>query len=389
MNSETLTILGVQLEDESYPNVLHRVNALESCQNIQVKKIHYCGWVPNTQSSSGRSRILRNFWQMLHAHLIVLLRYLRIEGSDCTYIPYPATIILWSLSLIPSRCRDNRIVVDAFISLYDTIVLDRKLVDKGSLLAKLLYSMERRAFRYADAVIVDTKISAEHLSNLFGLPKSSFYAVPLSTDEVLIQPSEYRPSNDICRVLFVGTLIPLHGVATIVAAAKILHTHKHIKIKVIGDGQDNSALMGYSKLGESNLEWERRWLNSTEIAEEITAADICLGIFGSTEKTQRVLPLKLYAYARSGRCIITANTTCCTEYTSSLDYEPWYAIPEADPESLAKAIFDLAENTELRSTLAFNAGNFYMEHLSNKAAEEILMKTLFPTQINHPTYESA
>ncbi|MCZ6829072.1 MAG: glycosyltransferase [Gammaproteobacteria bacterium] len=378
MTKPRLTILGVQLESEAYPNVLHRVRALENAENIQVQKIHYSGWSRDTQSRSGKSRLLRNFWRMLYAHLAVLLRYLRSGRTDCTYIPYPATMLLWLLSLVPGRRLGTRRVADAFISLYDTIVLDRKLLAAGGIPAKLLYLIERRAFGFADAVIVDTHESAAHMADLFGLPLDSFVAVPLATDELLFQPSEYRATRNSCRVLFIGTLIPLHGVPTIIGAATVLRAQRHIELKVIGDGQENSALADYAGAQDSNLEWVRQWLDSAQIAGEIAAADVCLGIFGATEKTQRVLPFKLYAYSRIGRCIITAKTQCSAAYACGLDYQPWYAVPVADARSLAAAITEIADNEELRSRLAANAARFYREHLSNKAAEETVMGTLFP-----------
>ena len=189
MTKPSLTILGVQLESEAYPNVLHRVRALESSQEFHTHKIHHSGWSHDTQFASGKSRLLRNFRGMFRAHLGVLARYLRARPTDCTYIPYPATLLLWLLSLFPGRKAGTRLVADAFISLYDTIVLDRQLLKAGGLPAKLLSALETRAFRFADKVIVDTPMTAAHMANLFKLPIEKFVPLPLATDENRTWPS--------------------------------------------------------------------------------------------------------------------------------------------------------------------------------------------------------
>ena len=88
-----LTILGVQLEADGYPNVLHRVRGLEGEQRLRVRKIHRGAWRETSQSERGRSRLLRNAWRMLYAHLEVTLRFLLAAQPDTVYIPYPATFM--------------------------------------------------------------------------------------------------------------------------------------------------------------------------------------------------------------------------------------------------------------------------------------------------------
>lgn len=376
MANPSLTILGVHLESEAYPNVLHRVRALESSVNFAVVKIHRPGWSSVTQSSHGKARLLRNFWRMLAAHCFVLFTFFRKPKTDCVYVPYPSIILLWVLSLLPFREKRSRLVVDAFISMYDTIVLDRCLLSPKGLPAHLLFLLERRALHRADAIIVDTPLSARHLATLYNLPPRKLIAMALATDENAFLPSEYQPGNDTCRVLFVGTLIPLHGVGTILEAVTELRERPDIRVRIIGDGQEaNLVKTAIAHCGDT-LEWKREWLGSEELAAEIASADICLGIFGGTAKTQRVLPFKLYAYTRVGRCIVTATTDCTSSVLSDVDYLPWHSVPAANGKALAKAIIELAQTPDRRAQLAVNAQRFYREKLSNEASQELLEATL-------------
>jgi glycosyltransferase involved in cell wall biosynthesis len=287
--------------------------------------------------------------------------------------------LLWLLSFFGKRWLSDRIVVDAFISLYDTIILDRKLYSATSLLARLLWRIERRAYRFADLVIVDTAESASHLAELFSLPPALFCACPLSTDETVLQPQPYpvlspagnNTSNGKCRILFIGTMIPLHGIDTIVACARLLEDDP-LTITVIGNGQQGASV---SAAG-GNIHWLREWVDSPGIAQVIAEADVCLGIFGATDKADRVLPYKIYAYSRVGRAVITAATSCLTNLTRELDYSPFILVPVADAEALAEAIRELASRPQLRAQYAAASARFYAENLSNQALQAKLLGAL-------------
>lgn len=379
MSNSRLLIIGVYPDSEAYPNIYHRVRALQREVTLSTTTVHRQGWSSDTQSSSGRARLWRNFGTMLWAHISVLRQSLFRTRPDITYIPYPAVGLLWLLSFFGKRWLSDRIVVDAFISLYDTIILDRKLYSATSLLARLLWRIERRAYRFADLVIVDTAESASHLAELFSLPPALFCACPLSTDETVLQPQPYpvlspagnNISNGKCRILFIGTMIPLHGIDTIVACARLLEDDP-LTITVIGNGQQGASV---SAAG-GNIHWLREWVDSPGIAQVIAEADVCLGIFGATDKADRVLPYKIYAYSRVGRAVITAATPCLTNLTRELDYSPFILVPVADAEALAEAIRELASRPQLRAQYAAASARFYAENLSNQALQAKLLGAL-------------
>ncbi len=379
MDKRSLLIAGVHPDTEAYPNIYHRVRALQQCDAFSTQLIHRQGWSSATQSSSGRARLWRNLSSMLWAHASVLLRSLFHRRPDIIYIPYPAIGLLWLLSWFGKGWVRERIVADVFISLYDTIVLDRELYAPNSVPARLLYAIERRALAFTDQVVVDTAENADHLAALFSLPRERFFACPLSTDETILQAQSYAVATTTkqlaavgkCRVLFIGTMIPLHGIATIVQAAKLLEDEP-IQFRIVGDGQEGELL---SNVGQ-NVDWLREWVDSERVAREICDADLCLGIFGATDKAARVLPNKIYAYSRVGRAVITAAGNCLRELTRELDYSPFYFVPAADPAALAEAIRELAASEELRRQYASTSARFYQECLSNTALLNPLLRAL-------------
>jgi glycosyltransferase involved in cell wall biosynthesis len=214
------------------------------------------------------------------------------------------------------------------------------------------------------------------LCTLFDLPESKVKAIPLSTDEDHFKPIPYRPEAGITRVLFVGTLVPLHGIKTILGAATLLSDRPDIHFKLIGGGHEAPVVESWLQTSKVTLEWEREWQPSEKIAEEISRADICLGIFGSGNKAHRVCPFKIYAYASMGRPIITGDTDWLQETGKQLGWEPFASVPVSDPAALAAKIVQLIESPSERIRIAENARKFYEKRLSNEAALGELTKHL-------------
>lgn len=363
-----LLVMGVHLKSEGYPNTLYRLRDLEASGLFRLSEINVPMWNESTQNRHGLSRLTRNVWRAIFAHIMVLSRYLTTRYPERVYVPYPAVFVLFLLSWLPARCRPRYIVADVFISLYDTIVLDRHLIKKEGLPARILKWIERRAYVYADKLVVDTPQNARFICSLFDLPISKLVTVPLSIDEIHFKYAPYQPTTGICRVLFVGTMVPLHGIDTILEAGRLLSGRSDIHFKLIGDGQDAPIVEAWLRTHMLHLEWERAWQPSHRIAEEISRADICLGIFGTGDKAQRVCPFKIYAYASVGRAVITGETIWLKEAIDQRSGDQFASIPMNDAEALAKKIIQLADDPVLRKKLAAGGRDFYQTHLGNQSA---------------------
>lgn len=366
----SLLIMGVYLKSEGYPNTLYRLRDLIASNLFHVVEINVPMWSEDTQQRHGFSRMTRNIWRAVFAHCSVMVSYLvSVNRPERVYLPYPSVFVLFLLSWMPLKLRPRHVVADVFISLYDTIVLDRQLLKRDGISARVLKWIEKRAYVYADQLVVDTQQNAKFLSSLFNLPETKLIVVPLSIDEANFRHMPYHPSPSTCQILFVGTLVPLHGIKTILEAASLLSTRTDIHFKLIGDGQDAPLVEEWmNRQPIINLAWERAWQPSRKIAEEINHADICLGIFGAGDKTQRVCPFKVYAYAATGRAIVTGETDWFLDTVKTLTYEPFACVPVNDAAALAAKITQLADDQELRATLATSSHEFYQMHLGNRTA---------------------
>ncbi|NOX76408.1 MAG: glycosyltransferase family 4 protein [Gammaproteobacteria bacterium] len=363
-----LLVSGVHLDSEGYPNVRYRIRAFRKSQRFELAEINVPMWGGSKQLKRGRVRLMSDLFRAVFAHLSVIIKYVIHGRVALVYVPYPSVFIGLVLSLLPRVIRPNKVVLDAFISLYDTVVNDRKLLAPDNWVSILLKRLEKLAFTSADIVIVDTPQNIYYLCEEFGLPESKVVDIPLSTNEQNFRFQPYKTNNEVCRVLFVGTFIPLHGVDAIFEAVALLRDCEHIQFRVVGSGQTSQAVEGKIEMDEPNLEWIPEWQTSDNLASMIGEADICLGIFGAGKKTQRVCPLKIYNYAVCGRPIITGETAWSRYATKDLAYKPFETVPVNDGAALANRIKQLANSRGRRQQLAKNSQRFYEEQLSNEIA---------------------
>ena len=375
-----VTILGVHVKSAGYPNVAFRVRDLVRSPVLQTREINFpfSATPPYGGSCSRVLKPLKWLWitlRFFYAHIHVLSAYFWRGCPRRLYVPYPSALVLFCLSLLPKFWRPRQMIADCFISLYDTAITDRMLFQPHSWFARTLRSVESRGYRAADMVIVETDLNAAYFTETFGLAPTRIMALPLSIDETCFRPAPYQAHEGPCKVLFIGTFVPLQGVDVIAHAAVSLESRRDIRFRLVGFGQTAKAVEQiFRNHSPSNVDWITPWMDSEDLAREIRSADICLGIFGAGPKVQRVWPLKNYAYMAVGRAIITADTLQAHQMLQRTDAAPFLTVPPGDPAALATAIAGLAADPERRRRYAENARTFYEKNLSSQdAVKQIVM----------------
>src|SRR5207237_1563223 len=127
--------------------------------------------------------------------------------------------------------RGRPVVFDALVSLHETLVEDRRRFGPGSLPARALLALDRAALRGADLVVADTQANAEFLAALADLQPERVEVCLVGAEDRLFRPG-WRPAEP-WTCLFVGKLIPLHGLETILAAARLA---PDIPFRLVGRG---------------------------------------------------------------------------------------------------------------------------------------------------------
>ena len=279
-----------------------------------------------------------------------LLRRPQVE-ADAVIVGYPGH---FDLPAARRAARGRPVVFNPLVSLVDTIVGDRGRFRVGSLPARLLAAIDRRALRAADVVVADTQENADFLAELAGLPEQRFAVCFVGAEDDVFQPG-WAPEEPATAV-FVGKLIPLHGLETILGAARFA---PELRFRVIGSGQLEPLL----ESRPPNVEWVR-WVDYELLPRELHRAGCALGVFGTSDKARRVIPNKAFQALACGVPLVTADTPAARELL--VDGESALLVPPGDPEALADALRRLTPELALR--LAEGGHKVYRE----QASEEVL-----------------
>jgi glycosyltransferase involved in cell wall biosynthesis len=314
--------------------------------SVDVVEEHVPVWEGNHHAwRAGPARAL----QLAAAEVRLLTR--RPNSFDAMFVGYPGH---FDLPAARRAARGRPIVFNPLVSLADTFVSDRNRFRAGSPVARALELVDRRSFRTADVVVADTAAHARFFAELAGLDDVPVCYV--GAEERLFGPGWHRPEEFV--VLFVGKLIPLQGVETILAAAREL---PELEFRVVGSGQLQQLL----DARPVNVE-HVPWLEYEALPAEIHRAGCVLGIFGTSAKTQRVIPNKAFQALACAAPLITADTPAARELLT--DGESALLVPRGDPHALADAIRRLATDGELARRIATNGRAVY----EREASEAVL-----------------
>ena len=173
----------------------------------------------------------------------------------------------------------------------------------------------------------------------------------------------FRPgseSRDPFGVLFVGKLIPLHGLETILSAAALV---PEIPFRVVGRGQLDSQMTR----APANVVHDT-WAAYHELPTLYRSAGCALGIFGTSAKAARVIPNKAFQALATETPLVTADTPAARELLT--DGDSALLVPPGDAEALAAAVRRLASDRAQREALGARGREVYAAHASEAVLGE-------------------
>lgn len=252
----------------------------------------------------------------------------------------------------------KKIIFDAFASLYDSMVMDRKSVKVGSLLARYYWWLDKISMTLADIVLFDTNEHINYASKEFGIKKEKFKRVFIGADTSVFYPVKKEIGSKKFKILFYGSFLPLQGIDYIVKAAKFLEKEKDIVFEIVGWGPEKRKILDlFERLKPENL-FFTDGQNQESLRKKGTESDLCLGIFGETNKTKRVIPNKVYECIAMRKSVITADTPAVRELFEDGEI---MLVKVADHVSLANAIMVLKNNKELAGSIAQKGYNKFLK----------------------------
>ncbi|HET9508989.1 MAG TPA: glycosyltransferase family 4 protein [Gaiellaceae bacterium] len=334
--------------ERDYPRNAQVISCLRAA-GVDVVERHVGVWEGRRHKwSLGAAAAVR----LLAAEARLLLRRPR-EGFDAVIVGYPGQL---DLPAARRAARGRPVLFNPLVSLSETLVEDRRRFAPGSPAARALRALDRRALRRADLVVADTAQNAKALMELGGLPPQRVAVCFVGAEERLFRPGWTPPGR--FHALFVGKLIPLHGVETILAAARLA---PEVPFRIVGSGQLDHVVA----TAPANVE-RVTWIEYDELPGAIHASGCALGVFGTSTKAQRVIPNKAFQALACGAPLVTADTPAARELLR--DGESALLVPPGDPATLAAAVRRLAEDDALARRIG--AGGYAAYH--ERASEAVL-----------------
>lgn len=236
---------------------------------------------------------------------------------------------------------DAVVISDFFLSLWDTVTLDRRYVSPTGIMGRKLKKLDEAVCRSSQMVITDTKANADFVVREFGADPDKAYAMYLLPDKEVYNADHQNAKSDSkqletlsekgnpYKVLYFGTGLPLQGTDIIVDATKKLQGNNIFftlvgNIRGIEDNQSNVVV--------------HKWLKQSELADLITESDLCLaGHFaGDIDKADRTIPGKAYIYEMMNKPMILGDTRANRELFHEDNRHIF--VSRGDSEELAEAI---------------------------------------------------
>ena len=333
----------------TYDRASSRNTQVVSClrgAGVEVVELHRQVWGRHNWSPG-----LRSLVRLARAELA--LSRTDPGDADVVVVGYPGHADMTAAR----RVADGRpVVFNPLVSLADTLVDDRGVVSRRSPLAAVLRGLDRSAFRRADLVVADTEAHAAYFRDAFDLALESVAVAFVGAEDSVFRPAETEQPE--FHVLFVGKLIPLHGLETILAAARLV---PDVPFVMAGEGQ----LAPLLSARPANVE-HVPWIEYRELPEAYRCAGCALGIFDAGAKAARVIPNKVFQALACARPVITADTPAARELLT--DGQDALLVPAGDPPALATAIRRMVGDRALADRLGV-AGRLTYEE---RASESVL-----------------
>ena len=257
------------------------------------------------------------------------------------------------------------IVLDHLISAANT-AKDRRL--DGGMKTKVLRLIDAAALRAADIVVVDTE---EHLEIVPEKYRSKAVVVPVGAPTPWHEAAREAPADASgpLKAVFYGLYTPLQGTPVIGEALGRL-AGAPVEVTMIGRGQDEAATKEAAAANQS-VRW-LDWVPAAELPALVAAHDVCLGIFGTSDKALRVVPNKVFQGAAAGCAVITSDTAPQRRVLG----DAAVLVPPGDPAALADALLRLADDREALLKLRHAARQLAAERFTPKQVVEPLTDRL-------------
>lgn len=313
------------------------------------------------------NKTLRRCIALFLVILTAPFRLIHISLSSHVFVlPMNTTLISIADVLIGKLLR-KKVIVDYYISEYDTQVNDRKTVSKDSLWGKLSLFKDRCLLKMADIVVFLNQAESVYYQRVAGinLNAEKTRILPLCIDykrELFIKKRQDKKFFNVC---WWGTYIPLHGLENLIKAFSHVR-NENARLYLFGNSDAKAApyIALINSLGlndKISVNNEYSFANGKLAPFLMNNCDLAIGNFGSSEKAKTVLVNKLVDALSLGIPCLTMQTSASNELFSK---NQGLIIVAPTPEDIAHKIDECSYDVAALKKIGESGRDKYLDMFS-------------------------
>ncbi len=292
-----------------------------------------------------------------------------LKNTDIIFVGYDSPALVIFLRLFSRK----KIVFNAFLSVYERIIVSRELADRFSIKAIHCWLLDFLAVHFADLTRLESNSQADYFKKLFKVSERKLYRSWVGVDEDNFFYVPEISKFEIFTVLFRGQLMPEAGGEYVVKAAKILED-KNIKFIMIGGGVFMDKIQKLlNELKPTNLDHFTDYIPHDKLREMMQGCHLSLGQLSDHDRLTRTTPLKMFESLAMKLPYLTAPNKAILELLTQ--DETCLVCNPADSSSLAEKILWIKNNYSFAEKIAENGHRLYQDKLMLKMlAKELIDK---------------
>ncbi len=227
---------------------------------------------------------------------------------------------------------------------------------KNKVLIKLSEWLEKFLYRHADQVLVNSPGFIQHVTSRGA---KDVALIPNGADPEMFNPRDrgaaFREEHGLegkFVVLYAGAHGLSNDLPVVIQAASQLQDEDHIRFVLLGAGKDKPVLQALAEqMGLKNVLFLPP-VPKHRMAGALAASDVCIAILKPIELYQTTYPNKVFDYMAAGRAVLLAIDGVIRKVVE--EGNAGIFIPPGDPDAMANAIHQFAENPEKCRKMGLN-----------------------------------
>ena len=281
------------------------------------------------------------------------------KNTDALIIGYDSPVLVFLSSFF---CR-KKIIYNAVLSVYERMIISRRLAPRLSLRAGYYWLIDFLAVHCADLIMVESDGQADFFKKLFKVSGKKIYKSWIGVDGDKFFYDPVVPKHGVFTVVFRGALQHETGAEYAVKAAKILEK-ENIRFVLHSGG----LLLGelnkiIDEIKPVNMEIKSNLLSFEELRSLMQKCHLCLGQLSGHPRLERTIPHKAYESLAMRLPYLTASNSGVLELLTP--DETCLICNSADAKSLAEKILWAKNNYSIVEKMAENGYKLYQDKLKS------------------------